>query len=372
MSRAGAALAAMARLVAGLIACVAIAGAAYRSRPTRGTQVVDYRSPYVAAAACRAAEPARGGAARGRVVLVIVDGLRRTSRARCRRSSTLRQHGADLTLDARRSRRCRTRTGRPSSRARRSAISGVTTNWFEGRVPVETLLDTALARGRRVVVVGPERLRRRCTAPKRADGHYFRGLDEDELPLGHARRRRAASSSASANPGFVRPAPARRRRGGARLRRRVARVPARPRSGSTPTCRVLVNGLQDGEHDVRRRRRPRAHRRPAGTAAGSRRSSTVPAVFAGPGVGLGEGDAAGSRTSRRRSRCSRACPSPRARDRARSCRRCSSARRRRRSRAAREQRVGVRGALRCSRRGGPAPPKPARSGSSTDADARRG
>ncbi|MHB9002975.1 MAG: alkaline phosphatase family protein [Coriobacteriia bacterium] len=160
--------------VAGLAAVVVCLGSAYVSYTLAGyswDQVVSYRSPYVDeqprlpqvngqapasdATGTSAAPAARdAAAARPRVVLVICDGLTlRASRA-MNRLELLRQHGTDMVAT----------TPQPSLSyptwttilsGAPPDISGVSTNWFEGGVPVETLLDTALIAGRRVAVSAP-------------------------------------------------------------------------------------------------------------------------------------------------------------------------------------------------------------------------
>jgi hypothetical protein len=88
-------------------------------------------------------------------VYVIVDGLRDDVSRSMPSLQRLRDGGFDGVV----------RTGEPSLSfpnwttllsGASQRISGVTTNWFEGRVPVETLVDVALRAGRRVVVAAPK------------------------------------------------------------------------------------------------------------------------------------------------------------------------------------------------------------------------
>lgn len=139
-------------LPAAALACaLGVAYAAYALAGWSWSQVVDYRSPYVADGVAQAGA---GEPLADRVVLVIVDGLGRDASREMKSLQRLRAIGADYTLVA----------GQPSlsfpgwTRLLSGApqhVSGVTTNWFDERVPVETLLDTVLAGGRKVGVVGP-------------------------------------------------------------------------------------------------------------------------------------------------------------------------------------------------------------------------
>ena len=144
-------------LAAGLVACLAAAYGAYTLANYSWNQVVDYRGPYA-----RAMLPA-GGSASPRTVVdggqplmvyVIVDGLREDVSRTMPTLDALRAHGFDATV----------RTSQPSLSfpnwttllsGAPQRISGVTTNWFEERVPVETLIDTALAAKRTVAVSAP-------------------------------------------------------------------------------------------------------------------------------------------------------------------------------------------------------------------------
>jgi len=89
------------------------------------------------------------------VILVIVDGMRNdVSRSGMPTLQNLRTYGSDVTLTAAQPSLSYPNwtnilTGAPP------VISGVTTNWFSGRVPAPTIMDVASAAGRRVAVVGP-------------------------------------------------------------------------------------------------------------------------------------------------------------------------------------------------------------------------
>lgn len=143
--------------VAGLVVCLAAAYGAYTLANYSWNQVVDYRGPYTKAALPAPTPPVpvgKPGAARPLLVYVIVDGLREDVSRTMPMLNTLRAHGLDATV----------RTSQPSlsfpnwttlMSGAPQRISGVTTNWFTERVPVETLIDTALADGRTVAVSAP-------------------------------------------------------------------------------------------------------------------------------------------------------------------------------------------------------------------------
>ncbi|MBA4370096.1 MAG: hypothetical protein C0418_00765, partial [Coriobacteriaceae bacterium] len=164
-------------LVSGLAACVALGVGAYLLAGYSWDRVVAYRSPYTAAK-LPAAEAGSSGPA-GRVVVVLVDGLRDDVSRQMPGLERLRDHGSDYVLTL----------GQPSLSypgwttllsGAPQGVSGVTTNWFEGRVPVETLLDTALASRKRVVIVGSPDLKTLYGAD-RAAGSSFRKWEGDYL-----------------------------------------------------------------------------------------------------------------------------------------------------------------------------------------------
>lgn len=126
-------------------------------------QVVSYESPYIgmsgvdfSGARPDLADPIPGAEPR-RVVLVIIDGLRDDASRTMSSISGLRARGADVRLTVPQPSFTMPTwttimTGAPQQ------ISGVTTNWFEGPVKIETLLDVAVESGRTVVVSGTEDL----------------------------------------------------------------------------------------------------------------------------------------------------------------------------------------------------------------------
>ncbi len=111
--------------------------------------VVEYQTPYLT-------NLPRGSAAEPlaqRVVLVLVDGLRLDASRNMARLNELRQRGADLSV----------RVGQPSlsypswtviASGTWQEISGVTTNWYEGEVQVDTVFKAARDAGMPAVVVG--------------------------------------------------------------------------------------------------------------------------------------------------------------------------------------------------------------------------
>ncbi|MBO9370120.1 MAG: alkaline phosphatase family protein [Chloroflexi bacterium] len=111
--------------------------------------VVEYQTPYLT-------DLPRGIAAEPlarRVVLVLVDGLRLDASRNMPRLNELRQRGADLSV----------RIGQPSLSypswtvlvsGTWQEISGVTTNWYEGEVRVDTIFKAARDAGMPSVIVG--------------------------------------------------------------------------------------------------------------------------------------------------------------------------------------------------------------------------
>lgn len=136
----------------GLLVSLAAAYGAYTLANDSWNEVVEYRGPYVA----ETLPAARAGSVppSTRVVLITVDGLREDVSRRMETLQRLRERGFDTVV----------RTGQPALSfpnwttllsGAPQRISGVTTNWYEGRVRVETLVDVAVAEGRTMVVSGP-------------------------------------------------------------------------------------------------------------------------------------------------------------------------------------------------------------------------
>ena len=146
-------------LVVGLLACLGVAYAAYTLADYSWNQVVDYRGPYAKQELPAGEDPAPTSLSatdttRGTLIYVIIDGLRVDISRKMPTLNALRARGTDGVL----------RTSQPSLSfpnwttllsGTPQRFSGVTTNWFDGRVPVETLFDTALAASRTVAVSAP-------------------------------------------------------------------------------------------------------------------------------------------------------------------------------------------------------------------------
>lgn len=140
--------------VLGMVAALAGAYAAYSLATYSWNQIVDYRSPYLTTQlpASRAGIPQTD-----RIVFVIVDGLTDAQSRKMHALQTLREHGTDLVVTTHQPSLSypdwtTLLTGAPQQ------ISGVLTNWFDSRVPAETLMDTAAAADKRVLVAGPSEL----------------------------------------------------------------------------------------------------------------------------------------------------------------------------------------------------------------------
>ncbi len=142
-------------LAAGTLLALGIAYAAYSLADYSWAQVVDYRGPYARVRLPATQAPTRTRPAESeRVVYVIVDGLREDVSRSMPTLEALRARGFDAVV----------RTAQPSLSfpgwtallsGAPQRISGVTTNWFTQRVPVETLVDVALRAGRPVAVSAP-------------------------------------------------------------------------------------------------------------------------------------------------------------------------------------------------------------------------
>ncbi len=150
-------------LALGIACSVAVAYGAMQLATYSWNQVVEYRSPFVGLDTERftGARPALSspvpGATQRRTVVVLIDGLTDAASRQMKTLQALRASGADVRLTAPQpslSYPCWTTafSGAPPQ------ISGVTTNWYEGRVKVETLFDVAAGSGRRLAVSGPDDL----------------------------------------------------------------------------------------------------------------------------------------------------------------------------------------------------------------------
>jgi hypothetical protein len=137
---------------AALVVAIALGVGAYLLATYSWNQIVDYDSPFAQLPLPAATS---GSSIASTTVLVIVDGLSSEASLRMTGLNRLRQYGIDMTLTAPQPSLSYPNwttilTGAPPD------VSGVTTNWFSGHVPVETLLDTASRVGVSSVVVGPE------------------------------------------------------------------------------------------------------------------------------------------------------------------------------------------------------------------------
>lgn len=149
--------------VLALVTSLGVSYGAYLLASYSWDQVVSYESPYtrMSGADFSGIRPALDqpipGAEPRRVVLVLIDGLRDDASRTMTSITALRERGADVRLTVPEpSLSYPTWTTIMSGAPQQ--ISGVTTNWFEGPVEVETLLDVAAGSGRSVIVAGPDDL----------------------------------------------------------------------------------------------------------------------------------------------------------------------------------------------------------------------
>jgi hypothetical protein len=138
--------------VVGTLAALGVSYGAYELAGYSWNQVVEYRGPYATVDLPQTPTGELPKVSR-RVVFVMIDGLREDVSRTLPALDQLRRHGYDAVV----------RTGDPALSfpnwttifsGAPQRISGVTTNWFEGRVKVETLFDIAARDGVPAVVVG--------------------------------------------------------------------------------------------------------------------------------------------------------------------------------------------------------------------------
>lgn len=158
-----------------LAVCLAGAYGAYVLAGYSWDQVVSYETPFGDYDRPWASDPVSATLATPadapRAVLVIVDGLRADTTDEMPGYQTLREYGAHvIAVTPQPSLSYPTWTAILSGAT--PDISGVTTNWFEGAVPVETLIDSALAAGLRVAVSAPDDFVTLYSA-ERAQASYF-------------------------------------------------------------------------------------------------------------------------------------------------------------------------------------------------------
>lgn len=139
-------------LAVALIASLGLAFGAYTLANESWSGVVDYKSPYVS---LPLPAVAHGSELASMTVLVIVDGLSESGSRRMEGLNRLRQYGMDITLTA-----PQPSLSYPNWTTILSGappyVSGVTTNWHEGAVGVDTLLESARRAGAKTVVVAPD------------------------------------------------------------------------------------------------------------------------------------------------------------------------------------------------------------------------
>jgi hypothetical protein len=141
--------------VVGTVVALTCSYAAYTLANASWNQVVDYRGPYAGSELPAASAPIHPPLKTTRVVYVLIDGLRDDVSRSMPSLQRLRDGGFDAVV----------RTGEPSLSfpnwttllsGASQRFSGVTTNWYEGKVPVETLVDVAVRAERGLVVAAPK------------------------------------------------------------------------------------------------------------------------------------------------------------------------------------------------------------------------
>lgn len=138
-------------LIIVLLILVGVALGAFQLAQYSWDEVAEYRSPFTGALP----SGKEGQPLVERVVLVVIDGLRLDASQEMVNLNRLRGQGVDLVA----------RVGQPSlsypswtviSTGAWQEISGVTTNWYEGEVKVDTIFRQAQRRGLRTAVVGDD------------------------------------------------------------------------------------------------------------------------------------------------------------------------------------------------------------------------
>ncbi|HET6350767.1 MAG TPA: alkaline phosphatase family protein [Coriobacteriia bacterium] len=164
-------------LVAVLAVCVCAALGAKSLAGVAWNSVVDYKSQYTALGVPAAAH---GSAEASRTVLVIIDGLRVDASRKMGTLNSLRSYGSDLVL----------KTPQPSLSypnwttllsGAPPAVSGVVTNWHEGKAGAETIFDTAKEAGVQSVFVGPEDFEALYGIKAKTSNSFMRKWDEAYL-----------------------------------------------------------------------------------------------------------------------------------------------------------------------------------------------
>lgn len=269
-------------LVAVIAACLGAAYGAYALAGISWSAVVDYRTPYLETPLPPA--PAAAPVA-DRTVLVIIDGLTLDASRSMGTLNALRQGGADLEVIAPQPTLSYPNwttilTGAPPY------VHGVVTNWHEGPALAETIFDTAAGADVVTAFVGPEDFEPLYGVAGKLDDTYMepwskeyrsaryvdealriaRETDPSLMVIHLPDTDEAGHDYGAAASGYL---------------ETVARVDA--------DLGRLVDGLQDGA-TVFAIVSDHGHIGTGGHGGWERSVVRVPAVFAGPGVGMGEGE----------------------------------------------------------------------------------
>ncbi|MDO9108780.1 MAG: alkaline phosphatase family protein, partial [Coriobacteriia bacterium] len=294
--------------VAGVLALFVCLGSAFGAYELAGyswDQVVSYKSPFADYERPWADEPSlptpaeteqtlylppettrEASETARRVVLVICDGLTLDASTKMTGLNTLRQYGANTVAT----------TPQPSLSyptwttilsGAPPNVSGVPTNWFDAAVPVETLIDVAWRDGRRLVVAAPDDFKTLYSAD-RAGASFFDKWTDKYMSATYVDR--ALELAESYQPELL-----------------VIHLPDADESAhaygaaseqyAATTKRMdadlsrLISGLQD-DRTVFVITADHGHVAAGGHGGWESEVTRVPAIFAGPGTILGQGDIA--------------------------------------------------------------------------------
>jgi hypothetical protein len=270
--------------VAVIAVCLGVAYGSYELAGRSWSAVVDYRSPYLE----KPLPPARNGEpVASRTVVVIIDGLTMTGSQSMGTLNALRRGGADLQLLA-----PQPSLSYPNWTTILSGappyISGVVTNWHEGPVLAETIFDTAARAGVKTVFVGPDDFEPLYGVEGKTAASYMQPWSKEYRSGEYVDA--AVRLARVAEPSLL-----------------VLHLPDIDEAGhdhgtdsavyASTVARVdadlgrLVDRLQDGA-TVFAVVADHGHIRGGGHGGWEDAVVRVPAVFAGPGVGLGAGEGA--------------------------------------------------------------------------------
>lgn len=270
-------------LAVSLVACAILGYGAYYLAGVSWDAVVAYESPY---AELGLPEPAAASGVASRTVVVIVDGLRVDASREMGTLNSLRAYGSDFVAIA-----PQPSLSYPNWTTLLSGappyVSGVVTNWHEGAAPVETLFDSAKRAGTRTVFVGPEDFEALYGVKAKCDATYMREWESNYLSDTYVDA--ALDLAERENPELL-----------------VVHLPDVDEAGhayggasseyAAVVARVdadlgrLVEGLQDGQ-TVFVIVSDHGHIDTGGHGGWESQVTSVPAVIAGPGVGLVSGTA---------------------------------------------------------------------------------